>query len=899
MTGRLTIGSTVGHYRIVSRIGAGGMGEVYKAQDLTLERTIALKILPPELVKNEDRVRRFIQEAKAASGLSHPHIVTIHEVGEIPVESDQGDPSMTRYIAMEYVNGPTLRNKIDDPHTPLKELVEILSQSADALAKAHAAGIIHRDLKPDNIMVTQDGYAKVLDFGLAKLVEKRSEPGSSDMLTAVRENTREGVILGTLGYMSPEQVQGKPADHRADIFAFGCILYEALTRNKPFVADTDIDVLHKIIHDDPPSVSDLAPMVPVELRRMAKRCLSKDPDRRYQSMKDIAIELRELSQEFDTLSRSSGSTGGALAIPSPAGWRRVLPTALGALSLIVIGILVTLLLRQRTSASKDSLTSASFAPLTTRAGIESHARLSPDGNFVVYAGDEHGNSDIYLQRLAGMKAINLTPDTPADDLQPAISPDGQTIAFRSEREEGGIFLMGSTGESVRRLTSEGFYPTWGPDGKEIAYSTTSFDEPMSRSGRAELWAIDVASGRRRKIAEKDAMQPSWSPDGKRIAFWSVRGEGGTRDIQTVAAAGGKAVPVTDDPAADWNPVWAPDGRALYFVSNRDGTMNLWNVAINPVTGAALGPPRPVTTPASSIGSVDVSRDEKKITFTSFEGRGGIDRLELDAQRESVAASSVPVISGSLRVLQGRLSPDGTWLVFRTAGEREDLYLAKADGREIRKLTDDLARDRGPSWSVDGKRIFFYSDRSGRYEIWSIGVDGGGLEQITTLTTDAGIWFPHSSPDGRMLSVQNQAGTYLLPLDGPRPVRNVVPLPPLGEPLAFRAFSWSPDGKWLAGEAYANQLVPSGIYLYSVQSRQYEKLTDAGRLPCWLADGERLLYVAGGKLKLIDRRTKRTKDLRSVGDISAITAGLSLSRDNKSIYAGYGTTEGDIWLMTIK
>jgi eukaryotic-like serine/threonine-protein kinase len=271
-------GTSISRYRVLSPLGAGGMGEVYLARDETLGRNIALKILPPELVTNEERVRRFIQEAKSASSLSHPHIVTIHEIGQ--AANSAGGPPI-QFIAMELVEGSTLRQLIHQEKTELRTLLRYLAQAADGLSKAHAAGIVHRDLKPDNIMVTKDGYAKVLDFGLAKLTERQaaSPDERTSAPTATERVTSEGAVMGTVGYMSPEQAQGKPADHRSDIFSFGCILYEAATRKKPFTGDSDIEVLHKILKDQPTPVEEINVQVPAEVRRLIRRCLAKEANR--------------------------------------------------------------------------------------------------------------------------------------------------------------------------------------------------------------------------------------------------------------------------------------------------------------------------------------------------------------------------------------------------------------------------------------------------------------------------------------------------------------------------------------------------------------------------------------------------------------------------------------------
>ena len=299
----------ISHYRIVSPLGAGGMGEVYLAQDRTLERRVALKILPPELVRSEDRVRRFVLEAKSASSLSHPNIVTIYEIGQDPVRSPGApDSDPVHYISMELVSGKTLAALIHEDKTDLRTLLGYLAQAAEGLSKAHAAGIVHRDLKPGNIMVSADGFTKVLDFGLAKLTEKREGAADiSEAPTLAADGSAVGSVVGTAGYMSPEQVAGRAVDHRSDIFSFGCILYEAATRRKPFAAETGIETMHKILNEKPVPVEEINDKVPAELRRLIRRCLAKSPDQRVQSIKDLAIELREIVEEYDTLSASASS----------------------------------------------------------------------------------------------------------------------------------------------------------------------------------------------------------------------------------------------------------------------------------------------------------------------------------------------------------------------------------------------------------------------------------------------------------------------------------------------------------------------------------------------------------------------------------------------------------------
>src|SRR2546429_5572610 len=288
-------GTKLGRYEIRSKIGEGGMGEVYLAQDTKLDRKVALKILPAELANNQDRMRRFTQEAKSAAALNHPNIATIHEIGE----SDG-----VNFIAMELIDGRTLREEIRE-QTGLPKLLRYLQHTAEGLAKAHAAGIVHRDLKPDNIMITRDGHAKILDFGLAKLIEQRPMPGgdSSEIATAVMpQHSIPGTVMGTAGYMSPEQAQGKTKeiDQRSDIFSFGCILFEAATGKKPFEGESVIKSLHMVVYEPAPSITHLNPSAPPELQRIVRRCLAKDPDERYQSIKEVAIELKELRRELET-----------------------------------------------------------------------------------------------------------------------------------------------------------------------------------------------------------------------------------------------------------------------------------------------------------------------------------------------------------------------------------------------------------------------------------------------------------------------------------------------------------------------------------------------------------------------------------------------------------------------
>jgi len=479
------------------------------------------------------------------------------------------------FITMELVRGKTLSELIPKKGLPLNKFFEVAIPLADAVSAAHQKGITHRDLKPDNLMVSDEGQFKILDFGLAKLRQEFVGSAISELPT--RSRTEEGRILGTVAYMSPEQAEGKSVDHRSDIFSVGIILYEMVTGQRPFRGDTTASILSSIIKDTPTSVTELNQALPRDLGKIIRRCLVKDPEDRLQAAKDLRNELRELKQEVDSGDVLEG-------IPAAKSKNRWPVLAAVAALVLVVGVVVGYLLRpgEVAEVTTGSPIAGTFTQLTSQPGEESEPGLSPDGESFVYGSGASGNWDIYLQRVGGERSFNLTENSPDDDWAPAFSPDGKEIAFVSERLGGGIFIMGATGENVRRLTDVGFAPAWSPDGSEVACAE-DYGAPLSRYILpSKLWAVHVTSGEKRLITEGDAVQPSWSPHGHRIAYWGLPKRGGQRDIWTIPSQGGEAVPVTGGPALDWSPVWSPDGKFLYFLSNRGGTAGLWRVAIDEV-----------------------------------------------------------------------------------------------------------------------------------------------------------------------------------------------------------------------------------------------------------------------------------------------------------------------------
>jgi len=881
--------SRLGPYEIVASIGAGGMGEVYRAHDPRLERDVAIKVLPAAFAHDSERLRRFEQEARAAAALNHPNIVTIHSV-------EQADG--IRFLTMELVEGQPLSTLIQRGGVPLDQLLDVAIPLADALAAAHGKGITHRDLKPANVMVRADGRVKVLDFGLAKLQEPSPSAGGVTTMPT-EDGTSEGRIVGTVAYMSPEQAEGKAIDHRSDLFSLGVILYEMASGRRPFTGDTSVSIISAILKDTPPSITDLRATLPRELGRIVRRALTKDPERRYQTAKDLRNELDELKQSIES---------GELAARAPtasAPVARRFPSWLVAAATIAAmgGLAGAFWLARRSSIATPVATApvdATFTQLTALKGIEMFPTLSRDGTWFVYNSATSGNADIYLQSVGGQTPINLTKDSTADDWSPAFSPDGQRIAFRSERAGGGIFVMARTGEGVKRLTDTGFNPAWAPSGEEIVFAEEGVDFNIQLRERVSgLWIVNVATGEKRRITAGDAVQPQWSPHGYRIAYWAARGSRRQRDIATIPAAGGVPVFVTDDEAVDWNPVWSPDGRYLYFSSDRGGSMNLWRVPIDEQSGQALGSPAPITTPSRFVAHMSFSGDGSRLAYASFDLERNIQAVAFDPVNETTVGRPIEVTSGSRLWNFMDVSPDGQWLAL--ASEQGDLFVARSDGTSQRQLTNDRGVHRIPQWSRDGQRIAFTSNRAGVWDIWTISPDGGGLTQ---LTKRAGAHYPIWSPDGTRIAYTEFIDTTRVGLFDPRRPWESQTAEMLPAKMEWSADAWAPDGSQLAGTLYPERGIRSsavrdtaGIVVYSIDGRSYTKITDVGSQARWLSDSRRLLFVSEGKVLLVDRRSRKVHDL-----ISEPGRDFTLaipSRDDRRIYLLRVSAEADVWLTTLK
>ncbi len=548
-----------------------------------------------------------------------------------------------------------------------------------------------------------------------------------------------------------------------------------------------------------------------------------------------------------------------------------------------------------TREAANPIKNVNFTQLTNQLGPEYFPSLSPDGKSLVYVSRGSGNLDIYLQRVGGRNPTNLTKDSTADDTQPVFSPDGETILFRSEREGGGIYLMGATGESIRRVSDFGYNPAWSPNGEQVLVTTESVIQPLTRPTKSQLWSINVSNGGRHLITEGDALQPTWSPHGHRIAYWS-RAQGGQGDVWTMSADGSNAVRVTNDAAMDWNPAWSPDGRYLYFCSDRSGNMNLWRVPITEKTGKLLGDAEAVTSGAGTASQhISLAQDGRRIAYVAHEEIKNLRKVTFDPSTEKILGEPIPITRGSSKGLFPDPSPDGEWLAYYSLGKQQAIFIIGTDGAGMRQLTDDAFKDREPRWSPDGKRIAFTSDRSGTSQIWAIDRDGSGLQQLTQMVgAHHSVW----SPDGTQMvySIHTpKNGAYILQVGqawGDQPPLALAALNDTSQ--TFETWSWSPDGKRLAGHRHLADGSHMGVGVYDLESRTYDWLTNFGEWPLWFNDGRRILFADHGKIFIVDSESKKYHEVFPVADGDIGSPGLS--RDNRVIYFTFVAEEADVWLL---
>lgn len=533
--------------------------------------------------------------------------------------------------------------------------------------------------------------------------------------------------------------------------------------------------------------------------------------------------------------------------------------------------------------------------------------LAPDGESFLFVKQEDGDEDVLLQRVDGRNAINLTADCDRNDRDPAFSPDGREIAFRSECDGGGVFVMGATGESRRRVTDSGYAPAWSPDGGRLAVVSERLLIVTSRNTTSRLAIVEVASGTARELTERlDAMGPSWSPDGSRIAFWGLREGTFQRDLWTVASDGSesspdRAVALTDDPAVDWGPVWSPDGDWLYFASSRGGTFNLWRLPIDPAGGRPRGAPEPVTAPSSWVGPLSIARDGRRFLFVDRNAETTLQRAPLDLARRRLAAPPAPVLEGSFELREQTLSPDGQWIVFTNEDLPQHLHLVRADGTGYRQLTDGPDRNRQGGWSPDGRRLVFQTTR-GASSLAVLGADGSGWQSVPV---GFGASFPVWSPDGGTIAVYDgDRGGVLLDLAAGLAAPVERPLPEIEPGVLFDPRSWSPDGRLLLGNGRRSGRI-TGYYLSSIATGSYQTLrslaetdiTPFSRFPSFVG-GDQYAYQDGPRLYLADLSGDAPTLLHEARPGHTLDF-LSASRDGRWLTWIDSADESDIWLMTLE
>jgi eukaryotic-like serine/threonine-protein kinase len=863
------VGQELGNYQIEKLLGAGGMGEVYLARDTKLGRLVALKVLPLPFVVDGDRLSRFQREARALSALNHPNLVTIYEVGE-----DKG----LHFIAMELVEGKTLSSFRDK--LTLKELLPIVAQVAEALGAAHQSGIIHRDVKPDNVMVRPDGYAKVLDFGLVKLTEVKSAPG-------VTAHTQLGVAMGTLAYMSPEQASGEAVDHRTDIWSLGVVLYELATGQKPFSAETRQATINAILSIPPTPVTTIAPSLPPDLDRILNKALDKDRELRYQTASDFRADLRRLLREIDSSASVSGSVLGTVVR------RRWLWPAVTCVLILMMGVIAWSVWLK---AKPLDWSRAAHMQLTSEHGTEFFPSLAPDGRSFVYASNQNGNFDLFVQRVGGKNATPLTPNTHSDEIAPAFSPNGERIAFRSTREPAGVYVMEASGENVRLVVPGCHHPSWSPDGSEIVCSTAGHVEaPTTRNTfTSALWIANVETGEKRFLCENDAMQPSWSPHGNRIAFWFMPPGAGRSDIATISRSGGEIEVVTKDASTNWNAVWSPDGKFLYFASDRSGNMSFWRIAIDEKTGKVQGEAEAVSTPSNFNRHLSFSANGRRMIYVQTDQQSNIQAIRFAQKSERIAGEPFWITRGDRNLVRPELSPDGTRFVMRAVRRtQDDIVVVSRDGTQWRDLTNDKFFDRYPRWSPDGKRVAFTSDRSGRYEIWVLDADATNLRQLT-FDSPGDTTFPLWSPDGTRILFRRSFVSTVLEVNKPWAEQNLrqLPLPPDNQ--RFVAWDWSPDGKRVIGNLSGP---PQVVASFSFETNEYEKLTEFGGSATWLSDSTRFIFFLNNKLYLGDIKTRRVREVFTSGENEIRS--VDVSPDDGLLYYTVYSSESDIWLLDLE
>jgi serine/threonine protein kinase len=854
----------IDRYEIRSLLGKGGMGEVYLAKDTTLHRLVALKLLSAAAA-DEDRMRRFVQEARAAAALSHPHIAQIFEIGE---------HDGMHFIAMEFVEGVTLRVKIHSEHTELRKILKYLQQVGEGLAKAHAAGIVHRDLKPDNIMITPDGYAKILDFGLAKLIEPQIPIGtgisvSSEVGTAIRaQQSLAGMVMGTADYMSPEQAQGKvnEIDQRSDIFSFGCILFEAVTGHRPFADDSLIKTLHKVVFEAAPLIKDFNPSAPPDLQRIVHRCLAKDRDERYQTINDVAIELMEVRQrtagrtEINNSVRSSGSNQTWL--------RRT--TKQSATSTATTEYLVSSIKRHRRRAIIAAVVGAIAITAVIRLLLQSGAKpnprqrvtlkrltpdiyaidptLSPNGEYLAYSKLEKGQASIWLKSMVDGNAVQTMPPNIEGYNGLQFSPDGKQLYFLTYHRDspnGTICRVPTLGGTPQDIARDVFSPfALSPDGKQLAFVRARSLVIVGADGQSERELIKLTSGT--EYFTTWGSQLSWSPDGSRIVVCGGSNEPGHYDAELfeISVSDGERRTL---PTPDWNIIedatWLADGTSLLVTAQeKEGDpFQIWRVAY------PNGETSRVTQDSNNYEGITLTADSHTLVAKQTFSRQNIWLASLSDTKNAQQLTSSAVAADGYSGIA--FAPDNTIVFTSPRSGNIDLWKMNEDGSNQQQLTVNAGHvNRRPSVTPDGRYIVFASSRTGTMHLWRMDADGRNGMRLTDSASNEDL--PFLSADGQWIYYQsyNEGGpaTMKVSINGGSSVH-------VSSDITTSDAVLSPDGKLLACGVYVDKSEnPWKVAIIPSQGGKTLKLLDVPafrNFKRWTNDSKSLIYITGPRAEL--------------------------------------------------
>jgi eukaryotic-like serine/threonine-protein kinase len=866
-------GRQVGRYKLLSPLGAGGMGVVYDAIDLGLDRRVAVKVLRPESVSDPARVQRFIREARNASALSHPNVVSVYEIGV-----DDGPDGTVHFIAMEKVDGMTLRQAVAAGSLSLRQRLELLIQVCDAVAAAHAAGIVHRDLKPENVMVSAHGYAKVLDFGLAKLRDEDVRDAGESASTAIK-STSTGVILGTAGYMSPEQARGLPADHRTDIFALGCVLHEFITGHRAFRGATAVDTLHEVIHGEPEPIRSFVRDAPEPLQRIIGRALEKDPARRYQAVNDLALDLREVVEEMEWKHRSGRSKRADLS-----GVRRSAVLAAAALALLVVIAVVTTM-RPRGAAPPSGTPPSIRIERITNSGDVINVAISPDGKYVAFVPFAESQS-LRLRQLATGRELELVRPSDAGIWGVTFTPDSSAVVYG---RKGGSDMPGTLyrvpvigGPPERILTDLYSGVTFSPDGEQLAWVRSDFPErgqSALMAGRRDGSGIRAVAVRRKpeRFSPIYFCAPSWSPDGSMIAAVVANEDTGTTVILGFDPATGDARRLADREWAFAGALeWMPDMSGVLAVAadSSNAPPQIWFL---PWPSGSM---QRVTNDVFRYRSLSISADGRNLATVASDQTTRVWVMPLDGSRPPE------------RITDGTLD-----------GWRGVSYMP--DGRLLFSSENHLARASADGTGREDRRNFFDSDTSGflafsgvvYFLTWGgeIGVADFDRPDRRIVVTGAHLSPFAVSPDGTWLAYTSSDGLRLsrVTVDGGAsvPIGNFAGLSP----------AFSPTGDRIAFLQRTTESTSSLVVIDSAGSQVlWRKELDSpawARLH-WMKDGSGLILnnpATDGDIWLQRFDGSRTR-LLATPSTENIYA-FDLSPDGSSIAFSRGIGRRDAYLIT--